>query len=182
MIKINLLTPEKSKKARKKSGFDPQMIWIGLGSVVLLMTWYIGWSLLSKKVEQLQIEETRLSTELASLKTQVKEVENFEENKKKVKEKIQIIQQLRKNQAIPVHLLDEISKSLPNRVWLVSLNEQAGKVDLSGKAITNNEIVDFINNLKSVSSFKDVQILESRQGKEADITVYSFRLKWSLLS
>lgn len=182
MIKINLLKPERAKRTKKRGSLEPQMIWIGLGSVVLIIAWYIGWSLLNKKVERLQAEETHLSTELASLKAQVKEVENFEEDRKKVKEKIQIIQQLRKNQAIPVYLLDEISKRLPNRVWLVSLSEQDGTINLSGKAITNNEIVDFIDNLKNVSSFKNVQIVESRQGKETDITVYSFRLKWSILS
>ncbi|MFQ5543727.1 MAG: PilN domain-containing protein, partial [Nitrospiria bacterium] len=95
---------------------------------------------------------------------------------------IQIIRQLRKNQSIPVYLLDEISKRLPERVWLINLTERSGIVDLSGKATTNSEIVDFINNLKEASLFKDVQILESRQKQEGNVTIYSFRLKWSIFS
>ncbi len=182
MIKINLLTPEKTKKTKKKVQLESQLVWVVLASIVLVVAWYIGWSLLDASVEQLKAQKKGLTQELATLKVQVKEVENFEADKVKAKEKIQIIQQLKKNQAIPVYLLDEISKRLPERVWLVSLSEQSGTIDLTGKATTNNEIVDFINNLKEASAFQDVQIVESRQNKEANITVYSFRLKWSILS
>lgn len=182
MIKINLLSPEKSKKGRRKIQLESQVIWGGLALLGLIIIWTIGWNLLHKKIDHLQFEEARLTTELTALKVQVKEVENFEENKIRVKKKIQIIEQLRKNQSIPVYLLDEISKRLPDRVWLVSLAEKSGTVDLSGKATTNSEIVDFINNLKRASAFQDVEILESRQNKEENTTVYSFRLKWSIFS
>ncbi len=182
MVKINLLTTEKSKKGKRKGQLDSQMIWAGLASLGLIVIWYAGWNLLDNKIDRLQLKEARLTTELTALKAQVKEVENFEQNKIRVQEKIQIIERLRKNQSIPVYLLDEISKRLPERVWLVSLSEESGTVDLSGKATTNSEIVDFINNLKSASAFQNIEILESRQNKESDITVYSFRLKWSIFS
>ena len=182
MIKINLLGSQRAKKTKKKVALESQLIWGGLLSLFLILAWFIGWRLLDNKVVHLQAEKTMASSELALLKTQVKEVENYEADKRMVREKIEIIQQLRKNQSMPVYLLSEISKRLPDRVWLISLSEKSGMVDLSGKATTNSEIVDFINNLKAASSFKDVQILESRQKKEGDITIYSFRLKWSFLT
>jgi len=182
MIKINLLTPEKTKKTKKKVQMESQLIWLGLAAVLLVVAWYAGWSVLDDSVERLNADKVRLTQELAQLKVQVKEVENFEADKLKAQEKIQVIQQLRKNQSIPVYLLDEISKRLPDRVWLMSLREQSGTVELTGQATTNHEIVDFINNLKEASAFQDIQIVESRQNKEQNITVYSFRLKWSILS
>ncbi|MBN4054729.1 PilN domain-containing protein [Nitrospira defluvii] len=182
MIKINLLSPEKSKKGKRKIRLESQMIWTGFALLGLVVIWTVGLSFLNSDIAHLQSQEAGLSTELAALKVQVKEVDDFEENKIRVKAKIQIIEQLRKNQSIPVYLLDEISKRLPARVWLVSLSEQSGTVDLSGRATTNSEIVDFINNLKNASAFQDVQIIESRQNKENNITVYSFRLKWSIFS
>ncbi len=182
MIKINLLSPERPKKSRKKLKLQAQIVWTGLAVAAMVLVWFFGWRLLDNKVERLQANHTELKTELASLKIKVKEVENYEANKKKVNEKIDIIEQLRKNQSIPVHLLDEVSKRLPERVWLLSLSEQGGKVDLSGKATSNSEIVDFTNNLKTATTFENVQILETRQKEEDNITVYSFRLKWSILS
>jgi type IV pilus assembly protein PilN len=180
MIKINLLTPERPKKSKKKLKFQAQLIWAGLAVATMVLAWFFSWSLLDDKVTQLQANHSELTTELASLKMQVKEVDSYEANKTKVNKKIEIIQKLRKNQSVPVHLLDEISKRLPARVWLLSLSEQDGNVDLSGKATSNSEIVDFTNNLKTALAFENVQILETRQKEEANITVYSFRLKWMI--
>ncbi len=181
MIKINLLPSQRVRKAKKKVAFEAQLVWVGLLSAILVIAWFVGWRLLDQKVAGLQSVEVRLSGELASLKVRVKEVENYESNKKVVRDKIKVIQRLRKNQSMPVFLLNEISERLPDRVWLISLNENSGVIELSGKATTNSEIVDFINNLKNAPSFKDIQILESRQNKDGDITIYSFRLKWTYL-
>jgi type IV pilus assembly protein PilN len=182
MIKINLLSSQKAKKTRKKIEIQSQLILASVAlSVVILICGYV-WILLNEKVDHIQTEQAKLKTELVVLKAKVKEVENYERDKKVVEEKIKVIEQLRKKQSVPVLLLDEVSKSLPERVWLMSLTEQGGMVDLDGKATTNSEIVDFINNLKKSSLFKDVQILESRQSLEGTISVYSFKLKWAIVA
>mgnify|MGYP002336348879 CR=1 FL=1 len=77
--------------------------------------------------------------------------------------------------------MDQISRSLPEKVWLMNVNEQNGTIDLEGRATTNSEIVDFINNLKKSALFKDVQILESIQNMEGTISIYTFKLRWSLV-
>lgn len=181
MIKINLLPSQKAKKGKKKLEIQSQLILASIVlSVLFLVLGYI-WILLNEKVDGLTADKTKLTTELGVLKAKVKEVENYERDKKAVEEKIQVIEKLRKNQSIPVLLLDQISRSLPEKVWLVSVVEQNGVIDLEGKATTNSEIVDFINNLKRSSLFKDVQILESRQNPEGTISIYTFKLKWSLV-
>lgn len=180
MIKINLLPTQKAKKGKKKVEIQSQLILAsGVLSVLFLILGY-GWISLNERVDNLAAEKTKLTTELGVLKTKVKEVENYEKDKKAVEEKINIIEQLRNNQSIPVLLLDQISRSLPEKVWLVNVNEQNGKIDLEGRATTNSEIVDFINNLKKSTLFKDVQILESIQSMEGSISIYTFKLKWSL--
>ncbi|MBI3802864.1 MAG: PilN domain-containing protein [Nitrospirae bacterium] len=181
MIKINLLSTQKTKKTKKKVEFQSQIIIASVVlSMLLLVLGYIG-IVLNEKVDGLAAEKTKLTSELGVLKGKVKEVENYEKDKKAVEEKINIIEQLRKNQSVPVFLLDQISKSLPDKVWLVNINQQNGTVDLEGKATTNGEIVDFINSLKKSPLFKDIQILESRQNLEGTISVYTFKLKWSLV-
>lgn len=181
MIKINLLSSQKSKKTRKKIEIQSQLILASVALSVVFLIWGYVWILLNEKVDHLQSDKAKLNAELSVLKVKVKEVENYERDKKVVEEKIKIIEQLRKNQSVPVLLLDEVSRSLPERVWLVGLTEQSGTVDLDGKATTNSEIVDFINNLKKSSLFKNIQILESRQSAEGSISVYSFKLKWSIV-
>lgn len=180
MIKVNLLGVERPKRARKVSKGAGRAA--GLAALALLLVGAMGfvWWSMSSRVSNLAREKVALNQELTALKAKVKEVENYEKNKKTFEEKIAIIEQLRKNQTGPVRLLDEISRSLPDRVWLTSLSEQGGKVDLEGRAVTNSEIVDFINNLKESRHIGEIQLIESRQVSESGVPVYNFKLKCTL--
>lgn len=183
MIKINLLGGPRRKK-RTKKGFEVQSQLV-LGSAVIsvgIIVLGYAWILLNEKIGFLQNQKAALTQELNALKKQVQEVENFEKDKKNFEEKIKIIQKLRQNQSGPVRLLDQISRGLPERIWLLRLSESKGTVELEGRAITNSEIVDFINSLKGAPSFSDVQLIESRQSTVNNIPIYNFRLKWTLVS
>jgi len=182
MIKINLLGGPRQKKSRK--GFEVHswlIVGSGLLAVVIVVVGYV-WILLDEKISSLQDQKVQLSQELEMLKKQVQEVDHFERDKKLFEERIGIIQKLRKVQAGPVHLLDEVSRKLPERVWVLNMSEQNGSVELQGKAITNSEIVEFIENLKHSSYFRDIQLIESRQSVENSVPVYDFRLKWTLIT
>src|SRR3989338_2661015 len=181
MIKITPLGGGRAKKARKRIEIPFQMAGVIGGVVLLFGGMGAYWWYLSSTVSTLTQQTVTLNQELAALKVKVKEVEDFEKNKKTFEEKIGVIEQLRKNQSGPVHLLEEISRSLPDRVWLIALSEQGGKIDLEGKAVTNAEIVDFINNLKTSRYMSEIQLIESRQTAEGGIPVYAFKLKCTMV-
>jgi type IV pilus assembly protein PilN len=181
MIKVNLLGVERPKRARRSIKGPSRLVGVGVIAVGLLGGMgYVWWSM-SARITSLEQQKVQRNQELTALKAKVKEVENFETNKKNYEEKIGIIEQLRKNQSGPVRLLDEVSKSLPSRVWLTSLTEQSGKVEVEGKAVTNAEIVDFINNLKASRFIREILLIESRQVSEGGIPVYNFKLKCDLV-
>ena len=178
MIKVNLLGAPKAKKVKKASRVQSQLVAGITILVVLLLVAAYGWYWLNGRISTLTEEKTKKEKELALLKDKVKEVENLENLKKTLQEKVKIIDQLKKNQSGPVHLLDELAKDLPDRVWLVSLNEQNGNVDLDGKAMSNSEIVTFVSNLARTPMFSGIQLLESRAGTEANTEVFSFKIKF----
>ncbi len=180
MIKINLLSIQRARKKKKASTVQSQWILAGVLFFGLLGSLGYAWVYLTQTVDRLRVEKVKLTDELAMLKGQVKEVENFEHDKKAVEEKIGVIQQLQRNQTIPIRLLAEISERLPDRVWLISLAEQNNQISLEGKATGNGEIVDFINALKKSTFFENIEIEESRQVVEASIPVYTFKLKWRI--
>jgi type IV pilus assembly protein PilN len=181
MIKVNLLGIERPKRARRAVKAPGGLVGVvGLALVLVGGMGFVWWTM-GTRVSALEQEKLARNDELTALKVKVKEVENYEKNKKSYEEKIAIIEQLRKNQIGPVRLLDELSRGLPERVWLTSLTEQAGKVDLEGRAVTNAEIVEYINNLKASRYISDIQLIESRQMSEGGIPVYNFKLKCTLV-
>jgi len=53
-------------------------------------------------------------------------------------------------------------------------------VAISGKALTNDDIVQFIRNLQQSGYFSDVMLEESRQSAEEGLVIYQFKLKMSV--
>ncbi|MEK7825120.1 MAG: PilN domain-containing protein [Nitrospirota bacterium] len=181
MIKINLLPTKKAKRVKKEAEIQYQFFG---GMVVLfasvLVCGYL-WFSINNKINTLDKEKIDRETQLSDLKKKVKEVENYEKDKKVLEDKNRVIGQLQKNKQGPVLLLDEMAKNTPPRVWIVSLNEQGGVLDIDGKALTNIDIVEYINNLRSSKYFADLHLIESRQGSEGALEVYQFKLKSRLI-
>ncbi len=182
MIKINLL-PVKRAAKKAKVPVDTAMfqLVVGLG-VVLVFVGACGyrWQMLVDEVAlKTQIKESK-TKELDALKKKVQEVEDYEKNKRLLEDKNRIIEQLRKNQGGPVRLLDYLSQSLdPLKIWLTTVDGDT-QVAISGKALTNDDIVQFIRNLQQSGYFTDVMLEESRQAPEEGLIIYQFRLKMSV--
>jgi len=182
VIKINLL-PVKRAAKKAKVPVDTAMfqLVVGLG-IVLVFVGACGyrWQMLVDEVAlKTQIKESK-TKELDALKKKVQEVEDYEKNKRLLEDKNRIIEQLRKNQGGPVRLLDYLSQSLdPLKIWLTSVDGDA-QVAINGKALTNDDIVQFIRNLQQSGYFTDVMLEESRQAPEEGLIIYQFRLKMSV--
>ena len=182
MIKINLLSVVKAKKAKKADQAKVQFF-LGLTSIILMGALVAGgWVWLENRINSLTEQKEKKDKELSALKETVKVVEGLEAQKKMLEDKIHTIENLKKNQSGPVVLLDELSRALPSRVWVTSLTEQGGKIDLEGKAPTNAELVEFIETMMQSGHFRDIQLLESRAGIESNLNAFSFKLKMSFIS
>jgi type IV pilus assembly protein PilN len=182
LIKINLL-PVKRAAKKVKAPADEALMQIGIGvGIVLVFLVACGyrWQMLSDEVEtQKQVKVSKIK-ELDDLKKKVLEVEDFEKKKRLLEDKNRIIEQLRKNQSGPVKLLDHLSQSLdPLKVWLVNV-EGDSQVTVSGKALTNDDIVEFIKNLQRTAYFSTVSLDESVQGVDDGVTIYSFTIKMTV--
>jgi type IV pilus assembly protein PilN len=74
-----------------------------------------------------------------------------------------LIEELRKGQTGPVHLLDHISKSLPESMWLTDLKQAAGEITLEGRCTSLNALSDFVSALEASNLFeRPVEIIDSR--------------------
>jgi type IV pilus assembly protein PilN len=177
MIKINLL-PTKRKPPRKVTELQKQLI-IGvvvLGGVATGMALYFI-SLNGKIASKMQ-ERSAALAEIARQDNMLKEVKNVEEERKKVTEKIGVIEQLKKNQQGPVRLLDEISRAIPVSVDIISMVESSGNVSISGEAFTNQDVVKFIDNLKASPYCTDVSLQETAQAAVEGYEIYKYKLQF----
>lgn len=176
MIKINLL-PTKRKPARKMTDLQKQAVLGGLvlGGVVTAMILYTA--SLNQKISERQKKREATKAKIAQQETMLKEVKNVEDEEKKVTEKIDVIEQLKKNQQGPVRMLDEISRAVPKGVAITAITESAGNINMNGDAFTNEDIVKFVENLKSSPFLQEIYLLESSLAKEKETEIYRFKLQ-----
>jgi len=127
-------------------------------SVVLLALLFIGWRWysLASEMGRLQGEIAKAEKERDRLQAIIKKGEEYKAKKDLLQRKITLITQLKKNQSGPVHLLDEISKQLPDFLWLDTMTESAFNIQISGKATTYNAVSNFYNNLTGSRYFQNV--------------------------
>ena len=70
-------------------------------------------------------------------------------------QRVTLIEQLRKGQTGPVHMLDQISRSLPPMLWLTELKQGgSGEVVVDGRCTTLTSLSDFVANLEASGYFK----------------------------
>lgn len=177
MIKINLL-PTKKKAPKKVIDLQQQVVLALLVLVIAGMGMGYYWMKQNQKIAVLEGEKAAAEKRIAVQDNLLKEVKNVEEERKKVAEKIEIIEKLKRNQSGPVHLLDEVSTSLPKGVNVLSLAEGNGKISIDGEAFTNEDVVRFIDNLKSSPLLTDVMLLETSETKREGVDVYKYKLQF----
>jgi type IV pilus assembly protein PilN len=178
MIKINLL-PTKKKPPKKVMDLQKQAF---LAVLILVLVFIILWYFVSKQKDQIEaLEKNRVSAEtrLREQDNTLKEVKNVEEERKKVAEKIDVIEKLKKNQSGPVRILDDISKALPLGVNLSALTESSNNISIEGEAFTNEDVVRFVDNLKASPLLTNVMLLETSQTKHEGFDMYKYKLQFT---
>jgi len=158
MIKINLLTVER-KGVKKKLAFDPaKKLMAACGLLLVAAVIFIGWRYWTLDTESKRLEAQIASAEreTARLKTVLAEVQKFEQRSAQLRERVSLIEQLRRDQTGPVHLLDQISRALPPMLWLTDVKQSTNlnEVVIDGRCMTLTGLSDFVGNLEQSGYFK----------------------------
>jgi len=183
MIRINLLTVERAKAKKTRSFTLSPAHRVTLGASVILMATVlgIGWWFMSLRQQSAQIDSelVRSESESLQLRSVLAQVQKFEARKAQLTQRVTLIEQLRRGQTAPVHVLDEVSKSLPERVWLNEMKQTGADFFLQGYAVSLPSLSDFVANLEATKWFiKPVELLDSQvqsDQKTGDLVRFSLK-------
>jgi type IV pilus assembly protein PilN len=149
MIRINLLGGERQKK-KPVVAFDIKRYITHCCVLVLLVAgalvgwWY--WSL-RQASERVDADIAAARQQLAQLQPIIQQVQQFEQRRAQLLQRVQIIEGLRDGQRTPVQLLDHVSRSLPDMLWLTTMTQRNNEVTIEGRSTTLIGVSDFIGNL-----------------------------------
>lgn len=189
MIKVNLLSPEKkdlssaqgdtavfADEERENKLNIPAIVSAIVLSIALITVLYF---LQSGKLDTVRKTLEERKATLAEKESVLKTLSELEKTRKILDRKVKIIQNLNAKKQTTVKMMDQLSRALPEMVWLTSLKFSNGTLNLSGSALSNNMIADFINNLKSTNYFYNIQFKDSIRRRASGMDVFNFRLRCS---
>ena len=167
MIRINLLAVERerTKKTRGISIPAHQRATIGASLILLATVLGVGWWFWSLRQNSIRIDEeiARAEIQTQQLRSVLAQVQKFEARKAQLQQRVSLIEQLRAGQGGPVRVLDEISKSLPDRLWLTDMTQVGNEFTIGGTTTSMTAVSDFIANLEATRFFKKpVEIVDSQ--------------------
>jgi len=174
MIKINLLPV---RLARKKETVRQQLSIAGL-SIILLMVIMGGLHFIkTREVNQLKTDIDSSNQELERLRKEIGELSKLKEEKRVLEEKLNIVRQLEQNKTGPVRLLNDIAKAIPEKAWLESLKDSDITTTLTGLAISDEVIADFMRGLERSPQLSKVVLEISQKTDKGGIKLKGFTIR-----
>src|SRR5437899_9553685 len=170
MIRINLVAPERATEKKKKAVSAPSApgafqayllltLFAGGAAFVCAAAWWVKTAQLKDLDSRIAADEKR-QRDLQAIKVQV---DAFQKKKTLLERKVDLIERLKAQQKGPVHMLDEISKALPDYVWMTSLDEATGRLTFAGESNSLTAVADFISALQRSGWFTTVDLLSSTE-------------------
>jgi type IV pilus assembly protein PilN len=173
VIRINLLTVERTRTRAKKPAVTmpaAQRVTVGACIVLLGTVLGIGWWFWSLRTQSQTRDRdiAKAETDTRNLRSVLAQVQKFETRKEQLQQRVTLIEQLRKGQAAPARVLDQTSRSVPDRLWLADLKQAGNDFTLDGFATSMTALSDFVVGIEGTKWFrKPVEIIDSQVTSDA---------------
>jgi len=161
MIKINLLP---FRTARKKENVRRQLsiLFFSLFLVFILLVYYN--MRLSGQVKEIKSKVEKTKTEIAKYDLINKEINEIKGKLEILNTKMDVIKTLESNRYEPVRLMDSMTNLIvPNRMWFISFDGKGNAVNISGIAVDNQTVADFMTRLERSKLFETVNLKTLKQ-------------------
>ena len=166
MIRINLLGNTERQAKKKVFAFDmAQRVTAACVLLVALTAGGLGYwyYVLWQGSIQVDAEIAAAQQEQAQLQSVIREVSQFDQRRTQLQQRVGLIEELRGGQSVPVQLLDQISRSIPDMLWLTDFEQKGASVTIQGQATTLISLSDFVGNLGNSSLLtKPIEIVNSQ--------------------
>ncbi|KGO34313.1 MAG: PilN domain-containing protein [Desulfoprunum sp.] len=159
MLRINLLPVRQLKKRAKARN---QIFTMILAFCCLLVFLGFVGVLQNGMLHSLNNQIAQLNKQKDAFKPILAQIETMKKQKQELERKTAIIKTLRAESSLTVRVLDDVAKYVDNkRLWLDSLSQQGPNLSLTGVALDNETVAQFMDKLKSSEFIIDVNLANS---------------------
>jgi len=144
VILINLLPHREAARKRRQEAFFAALGASALAGGAIagaIFLWYAA------QISNQQSRNAMLTNEIKRLESQIKDIANLQQEIAALRARQQAVEDLQADRNMPVHLLNELVKQLPDGVYIATVKQENQVVNLQGTAQSNERVSELLRNL-----------------------------------
>ena len=146
MILINLLPHREEARKRRKEAFQATMFASFMLGVAIAGAIYWWFQIM---ITDQQNKNAFLQQEIKVLEGQIKEIASIEDEIASLRARQKAVEDLQSDRNLPVHLLTELVKQLPDGVYVTAIRQAGQTITMQGMAQSNERVSELLRNLAS---------------------------------
>jgi type IV pilus assembly protein PilN len=176
MSRINLLPWREVRRKELQTQF---LITIGIAALFAGIVWGAVHFYHTQLIEQQVARNSYIEAQISLLDKKIKEIEELEREKERLLSRMRAIEQLQGNRPLIVHFFDELVNKLPEGVSVLTINQRATALTITGVAQSNARVSSFMRNLDSSEWLQNPQldIIQTQDLKDG-VNLSNFTLRF----
>jgi type IV pilus assembly protein PilN len=174
MPRINLLPWREEQRKRRQYEFGVAMGGAVVAAIAVVMVTMFAFSTMISAQES---RNDRLTAEIAEIQKSIEEIDNLERQKERLLARMEIIDQLQKSRPEVVHLFDELTRQLPEGVYLTGIKQSGSKIEVRGVAQSSTRVSALMRQIDASGWLADpeverVETTTAGASRQAEFVVY----------
>ena len=181
-IRVNLLPHRAERRQRQKKAFFFFTAISLLAGITLVLA---VWSVLQGQIASQRDRNEFISAENRKLDLQIREIATLRQEIDALRARQRAVEDLQADRNQPVYLMDELTRQVPEGIYLKSVKQEGRKVSVAGWAASNERVSEFLRNLQANSKYLErPELIEIRvsgqQPPGVQRRVFDFSLNFGL--
>lgn len=173
MIHINLLP---IKVAQKKAQLRNHIIILCVTMLLVIVGCFSVYTSVQSDISDVNLEIKKNNKEISKLQKQIGEVNKFKKLQEELKNKLEVLASLKSAKSGPVHIMDDLIKSLPDKLWISDFKEKGGRISIKGVGLSEDDVADFMTNLEQSLYYQNVALKVTKQKISTGLKLQNFEI------
>src|SRR6187551_3107730 len=169
MPRINLLPRRDEERKERKLKF---LVALGGAAVGAFLVAFVGYLMMDSMVSAQEARNDKLKDEITELDKQIEKINSLEADKARFISRMDVIEKLQRSRPEIVHVFDEITKQLPDGVYLTGITQTDSPFKFEGVAQSSTRVSAFMRNIDGSSYLKnpELEVVKTEKGAAVGAT------------
>jgi len=157
MIRVNLLPHRQLKRETRQREFTLMVAFVAIASAVIV---FLGYTFIDNRIQAQTQRNGRLDAAILKLDKEIADIKDLKDQISAMLERKQVVENLQTNRSQAVVVLDELSRQLPEGMYLKSIKQQGNVISIEGVADTNARVATLVRNFSNSTWLESPNLVE----------------------